>query len=61
LTSAWAWAGKAEFLIKALGMRGIALSAEQTERISGCTDQEQLEQWLSRVFEATSAEDVFAG
>ena len=51
--------GKAELVLMAIGMRGIELTAEQAERVSACTDQDQLEQWLSRVFEAKTAEDVF--
>jgi len=51
--------GEAKFLLKAIELRGVELTAEQTERVSTCTDQEQLEQWLSRVFGATDAKDIF--
>lgn len=51
--------GKAQFLLKAIELRGIELSAEQTGLVSMCTDQELLEQWLARVFEAKVAKDIF--
>jgi hypothetical protein len=53
--------GEAEFLLKAIELRQIELTAEQTERVSTCTDQEQLEQWLERLFTATDAEGIFGG
>ena len=51
--------GSAEFLLKAIELRHIELTAEQTERVSTCADQEQLEQWLERVFTAADAADIF--
>jgi hypothetical protein len=51
--------GKAEFLLEAIELRGIDLTAEQSERVSVCTDQELLRTWLSRVFDAKAAGDIF--
>jgi hypothetical protein len=51
--------GKADFLLKAIELRNIELTAEQTELVSTCTDQELLEQWLSRAFDAADAKDIF--
>jgi hypothetical protein len=51
--------GEAKFLLKAIELRHIELTAEQTERVSTCADQEQLEQWLERVLTATDAADIF--
>ncbi len=52
--------GKAEFLLTAIAMRGIELTEEQSERVKACSDEQQIELWLSRVFDATSPRDIFA-
>ena len=51
--------GKAEFLLEAIELRDIELTAEQTKRISSCAEEALLKLWLSRVFMATCAEDIF--
>ncbi|MEK8144172.1 hypothetical protein NKH18_26920 [Streptomyces sp. M10(2022)] len=43
-----------------LELRGIDVSDEVREKITGCGDPELLRHWLSRVVNATSAEDTFA-
>ncbi len=52
--------GRAEFLLTAIAMRGIELTEEQSERVKACSDEQQIELWLSRVFDATSPRDIFA-
>ncbi|HTJ70055.1 MAG TPA: hypothetical protein VL551_21140 [Actinospica sp.] len=52
--------GQADFLLTAIRMRGIEVSETQGEQVRACTDEQQLEQWLARVFDATSAADIFA-
>jgi hypothetical protein len=51
--------GEAKFLLKAIELRHIELTAEQTERVSTCADQEQLEQWFERAVTAADAEGIF--
>jgi hypothetical protein len=52
--------GKAEFLLKAIELRNIDLDEAQRERIRACADAQVLETWLKRVFEATTADQIFA-
>ena len=51
--------GRAEDLLSVLEARGIALTAEQRERVTGCADVEQLREWLVRAATATTAAEVF--
>ncbi|GAA1955830.1 hypothetical protein [Catenulispora subtropica] len=50
---------RVEMLLRFVITRGIALSAEQRERIEGCADLRQLDIWLDRVLIATTAAEVF--
>ena len=52
--------GKAEFLLKAIELRNIDLDEAQRERVRECADEQVLETWLKRVFEATTADQIFA-
>ena len=52
--------GKADFLLTAIKMRGIEIAQEQSARVKACADEQQLELWLSRVFDAANAADIFA-
>ncbi|MFI9506252.1 hypothetical protein [Nocardia sp. NPDC052566] len=51
--------GEARFLIHALTKHGLAVSTEVQERITSCTDTEQLAVWFDRALTATSIEEVF--
>lgn len=52
--------GQAGTLLKFLAARGITVSAETRERITSCTDQDQLDNWIRRAATAESADDLFA-
>jgi hypothetical protein len=52
--------GVAAALLKILMRRGLALTAEQRRRITGCTDLAVLERWLDRSLSVSSAEELFA-
>ncbi|MFC8075229.1 hypothetical protein ACFUN8_06785 [Streptomyces sp. NPDC057307] len=47
-------------VLRVLEVRGIAVSDEVRERISGCGDVELLERWMDRALTAGSAEEIFA-
>ena len=51
--------GKAESVAIVLAARGLHLTAEQRELIMSCSDAGQLDLWLSRAVEATSASEIF--
>jgi hypothetical protein len=51
--------GQARAIVRILERRGVPLSAEQRERILGCSDIATLEAWLDRVITAGSVEEVF--
>lgn len=51
--------GKAEYIFKTLDKRGLTLTVEQRERVSGCRDLAQLDQWFDRALTAATAADVF--
>ena len=51
--------GEAGSILRILDKRGIALTAEQRERILGCTDFETLNRWLDASLDATRAEEIF--
>ncbi len=52
--------GEAKAIMLFLEARGIALSARGRERITTCTDEQQLTEWITRAATATSEEDLFA-
>lgn len=54
-------AGRIEDILRLLDLRTIQLSVEQRERISTCSDLEQLDAWFDAAVVATCATDVFAG
>lgn len=51
--------GTAKVILRCLDLSGVALTDEQRETISACTDLEQLNTWLDRSVKATGARDVF--
>lgn len=51
--------GRAEGLLLLLGVRGIAVTDADREKIDACTDPQLLHQWLQRAATASSAEEVF--
>ena len=46
-------------LLKVLDARGVALSAEDRERVEACVDPDLLEVWFDRALSITSASDLF--
>ncbi|MFB8275720.1 hypothetical protein [Nocardia colli] len=52
-------AGVARMVLDVLDIRGIAVSDEIRERISGCHDVDQLETWHRRAMLADTADDLF--
>ena len=52
--------GRAEDVLAELGARGIEVTDDVRERISGCTDLGQLRTWILRAVTATTADDLFA-
>jgi len=53
--------GEARAVLRVMECRGLAVSAEQRERILRCSDLAILEHWLERAVAADTAEQVFAG
>ena len=51
--------GEARIVLRVLQTRGIELTNEQRELITGCTDLEQLETWGCRAVTADSAHELF--
>ena len=51
--------GKAQSVLRVLERRRIAVSAEQRERILGCSDIDTLERWLDAAVVATRVEELF--
>ena len=51
--------GEAKALLAVLAARGIAVSQEDSDRISGTTDIAQLDRWLVRAATATTIDEVF--
>lgn len=52
--------GEATAVLAVLAARGIDVPEEARSRITGCTDLDQLEQWLRRAATADSLQDLFA-
>ncbi len=53
--------GIATSILKALEMRGIAVSPEQGQEILRCADLDRLSRWLDRAFSAATADEVLQG
>jgi hypothetical protein len=51
--------GKAEYLIKMIDARRIAVTDQQRRQITSCTDITQLDQWFDRALTAATAADIF--
>ena len=51
--------GKAEDVLEALEVRGLAVTDEQRARVLSCTDVDQLRAWLRRAIVAERTSDVF--
>lgn len=51
--------GKALAVLAVLEVRGVALSEEERDRISGCADGHQLDRWIRRAATATTSADLF--
>ncbi|GAA3374348.1 hypothetical protein GCM10020367_37900 [Streptomyces sannanensis] len=51
--------GRAEDIVLVLEQRGIEVTDEARERITGCDDAEILRQWLIRAITASSTEEIF--
>lgn len=52
--------GQAAAILLVLEQRGLDVTDEVRERITGCDDTETLRTWLTRALTATSAADIFA-
>ncbi len=52
--------GEAQAILAVLATRGIEVTPDQESRIKGCTDLDQLGNWLRRAVTAESADYVFA-
>jgi len=52
--------GEAKAVLAVLEARGIDVPAELRERITTCTDLEQLDTWVRRAATAGTAQDLFA-
>ena len=53
-------AEKAADVLDVLDARGIALSAQQRDRVLGCTDLGTLKQWLRRAATVALADELFS-
>lgn len=51
--------GRAKSLLQVLEVRGVAVTAEQRERILRCEDEAVHEQWLTRAITARTADELF--
>jgi hypothetical protein len=52
--------GEARAVLRLLDARGLALSHEQRQQVTSCTDAAQLDRWLDRAITAGTATEVFA-
>jgi predicted transposase YdaD len=52
-------AGEADAILRVLDARGLKVSAVQRKRIIGCTDLEQLQEWITRAVTAAKVADIF--
>lgn len=51
--------GEAQALLTLLAARGIQVPDDARERITGCTDLDQLDTWIRRAASADSVSDLF--
>ncbi|MCY9783718.1 hypothetical protein KIK06_07410 [Nocardiopsis sp. EMB25] len=51
--------GEAAAILEVLDERGIAVGDEVRERVTACTDQEQLQAWVRRAVRVETAEELF--
>ncbi|MFD0363600.1 hypothetical protein ACFQZZ_19300 [Nocardia sp. GCM10030253] len=51
--------GRAKYILRILGQRGIALPDDIRDRITTCLDLDQLDRWFDRSFTATTITDLF--
>ncbi|WP_405817195.1 hypothetical protein [Streptomyces sp. NBC_01390] len=52
--------GQADAILLVLEQRGLDVTDEIRERITGCDDTETLRTWLTHALTATSAAEIFA-
>jgi predicted transposase YdaD len=52
--------GEAKAVLLVLQARKVCVSQEARERITGCTDLEQLERWLERAATVDTLDELFA-
>ncbi|MEU6535014.1 hypothetical protein [Streptomyces sp. NPDC047000] len=52
--------GKAEGILRVLEVRGLDVSDDVRERVTGCTDLDRLSDWLDRAVIVAEAEELFA-
>lgn len=52
--------GEADAVVTILETRGIEVLAEVRERITSCTDLDQLRTWVRRAVTVRTAQDLFA-
>ncbi|SEF94133.1 hypothetical protein SAMN04489712_102578 [Thermomonospora echinospora] len=52
--------GIAEAILRLLAKRGIEVSAEVRDTVSGCTDMDQLDAWLLAAAKVDRAEDLLS-
>lgn len=50
---------KSEAVLKIIDARAIAVTAEQRNQVSSCTDIAQLDEWLDSALAADTAADIF--
>lgn len=51
--------GKAEYLLKIIDARRIAVTGQERQQVTSCTDLTQLDRWFDRALTATTAADIF--
>ncbi|QSB05715.1 hypothetical protein [Natronoglycomyces albus] len=51
--------GEARMLLRLLANRSVTISQSQRERVTSCTDLEQLGTWFDRAVTAVDASEVF--
>jgi len=52
--------GEADAILRVLDARGLTVTAAQRTRILGCTDLQQLQEWITRAATATTVAGIFA-
>jgi hypothetical protein len=51
--------GEADAVVRVLEARGLAVSSDERERIAGCTDLKQLQEWVTRAVTVEHASNLF--